>query len=605
MKKNLLSIFGMLTAAAAFGQLPVSTTAENKNVILEEFTGISCTFCPDGHLIANGIKESNPADVFLINIHTGGFATPQGPGTDFNTSFGAAIAGQSNLAGYPAGTVNRTEFAGLQQNGTGTAMGRGNWSSAATTTLAEASYANVALEATVNAATREMTVDVEVYFTGTAPASVNLNVALTQNDIEGPQTGMAANPDQVLTNGNYNHTHMLRHMLTGQWGEVINSTAMGTTYSNQFTYTLPQDINGVDVVLGKLEVIAFIAEGQQTVVTGNDGPVTYTNLASDDAAATGIELDVASVCPGESTTPTVTITNNGQTTMTSATINYDIDGTNAGQVNWTGNLATFASEDVALNAIAVPANGGTVNVSITNVNGNTDPNLANNDISTQVSSAVTTGYTITANFFTDNYPSETSWEILASNGTVVASGGPYTPGTDDQFGGGGPDANTTITSVHTLPTADDCYSIRLTDEYGDGQQYGPGEGPGGGYGLQVVSGGVDVVYFDGGSGWSTVDRDGAMKTDAATSSLEELAFENVNVYPNPANDVLNVAFTSIDANTTVSITDLSGRTIASQVIEGANETLNASFSVSDLASGSYLVKISSISSSTTKNVIVK
>ena len=59
----------------------VSTIAENKNVVLEEFTGISCTYCPDGHRIAKDIFNQNPNDVVLINIHTGSFATPQGLGT--------------------------------------------------------------------------------------------------------------------------------------------------------------------------------------------------------------------------------------------------------------------------------------------------------------------------------------------------------------------------------------------------------------------------------------------------------------------------------------------------------------------------------------------
>ena len=30
-------------------------------------------------------------DVFLINIHTGQYANPMGPGTDFNTSFGPLL----------------------------------------------------------------------------------------------------------------------------------------------------------------------------------------------------------------------------------------------------------------------------------------------------------------------------------------------------------------------------------------------------------------------------------------------------------------------------------------------------------------------------------
>ena len=90
MKKLLLSIFA-LSALAVNAQTFVSTTPENKNIILEEYTGISCGYCPDGHKIGQQLHDANPNDVFLINIHTGGYATPQGPGTDFNTSFGAAI----------------------------------------------------------------------------------------------------------------------------------------------------------------------------------------------------------------------------------------------------------------------------------------------------------------------------------------------------------------------------------------------------------------------------------------------------------------------------------------------------------------------------------
>ena len=42
MKKLLLSTIGLATGLGAFAQLPASQTAANKNVILEEFTGIHC-----------------------------------------------------------------------------------------------------------------------------------------------------------------------------------------------------------------------------------------------------------------------------------------------------------------------------------------------------------------------------------------------------------------------------------------------------------------------------------------------------------------------------------------------------------------------------------
>ena len=102
MKKSLLYIITIFSVFNLGAQTIVGTTPENKNVVLEEFTGISCGFCPDGHRIGQLIYDQNPGDVVLINIHTGSYATPQGPGTDFNTSFGSAIAGQSNLSGFKA-----------------------------------------------------------------------------------------------------------------------------------------------------------------------------------------------------------------------------------------------------------------------------------------------------------------------------------------------------------------------------------------------------------------------------------------------------------------------------------------------------------------------
>ena len=67
----------------SFGQLLVDTTPQYKNVILEEFTGIHCMFCPDGHVIAQNIKNVYPNDVFVLNLHTGGYAYPNQGEPDF------------------------------------------------------------------------------------------------------------------------------------------------------------------------------------------------------------------------------------------------------------------------------------------------------------------------------------------------------------------------------------------------------------------------------------------------------------------------------------------------------------------------------------------
>ena len=107
--RKILSILSIITISVGslIGQSIVTTSPQYKSAILEEFTGIHCTYCPDGHLIGSTLYNNNPNRVVLINIHTGGYATPSAGEPDFQTSWGAAIAGQTGLTGYPAGSVNR------------------------------------------------------------------------------------------------------------------------------------------------------------------------------------------------------------------------------------------------------------------------------------------------------------------------------------------------------------------------------------------------------------------------------------------------------------------------------------------------------------------
>ena len=113
MKKLLLAIL-LLTGfmGSLMAQSIVGTDPENKNVVLEEFTGLNCGYCPDGHVIAQGIYDQHPNDVVLVNVHVGSFAAPSAGQPDYRTPWGAALDGQAAVAGYPAGTVNRHLFPG-------------------------------------------------------------------------------------------------------------------------------------------------------------------------------------------------------------------------------------------------------------------------------------------------------------------------------------------------------------------------------------------------------------------------------------------------------------------------------------------------------------
>ena len=104
---------------------------------------------------------------------------------DYRTPMGDCdCCNQSNLAGYPAGTVNRHYYPGIRAKRRNRHCARAGdaWTAtAATKRMAEASsYMNMAVEAELDIQTNEMTVHVEAYYTGSSPESTNkLNVALT------------------------------------------------------------------------------------------------------------------------------------------------------------------------------------------------------------------------------------------------------------------------------------------------------------------------------------------------------------------------------------------------------------------------------------------
>jgi hypothetical protein len=595
MKKNLLSIFGIAASFGAFAQLPVSTMPDNKNVVLEEFTGIQCTWCPAGHAIANGIAANNPGDVVLINIHTGSFATPTGPGTDFRTAFGTPIAGQTNLAGYPAGTVNRHEFAGLQQNTTGTAMSRGDWDQAATQILGEASYVNLALEGTIDYDTRILTVDVEAHFTGVAPASVNLNVALLQNNIEGPQTGASGNPSAILPNGKYNHMHMLRHLLTGQWGEVVTATGQGTTYSNQFTYTIPADLNGVDLSMGNFEIVGFIAEGQQEIVTGAKGPLTYVNVPNNNATAKSASS--ATVICNPSIEPSMVLKNNGGNDITSATIVYDVAGQNSTTYNWTGTLASWAEIEITLPAIAVPTTGGVLNVEVTAVNGGTDSDNTDN---TTTGAAISftndqgVGEDLIFEFAQDRYGSESTWEILDEvSGAVLASGGPYS------------DLSANGTLLHATPVtipATACYVVKAYDSYGDGINSGYGAGF-----YRLKNNLNNTILISTGAFGSEESKPFEITSLETGLGIDESnTVSSMTVFPNPVTNIANIQFYIEDANNaTLTVYNMLGEVVYTNSSLEVGQNMIA-FDVAELGAGMYFTTVKTANGNTsTKFTVAK
>ena len=558
----LLSFFG----CCAFAQTIVSTTPENRKVILEEFTGIYCTFCPQGHAIAQALQDNNPGNVYLINIHAGSYAAPGSGDPDFRTPWGQAIADQSGLTGYPAGTVNRQNFPGHEQGNDGaTATSRNWWNGDGVTTLDQGSYVNVGVEATLNVETNTMTIDVEAYYTGNSPEATNkFNVAILQNNTLGPQTG-------GNQGDNYNHMHRLIDMVTGQWGVDITNTTAGSLYSNQFTYSIPADNNGVAIEIGELEVVVFVTETTQLIPSGSGTYPTITGLNNANDVNLRSIADVNSSCE-TSVSPSINIQNLGQNEITSVDITYDVNGGTPQTYTWSGSLTSLQSTDVALPEIDfIPQATNTINASVAN-----DDLNDNNQTSNDFDGVIETIGTIDLSVTTDAWAEEVSWEFRDSAGTVLESGS-YNQNSDDQ-----------TTFEYRFNFNDDCITFSAFDSYGDGLTVG-GNG-----GIELYdANGVEIYAFnaDYGSGFSVpFDSDGVL-------GLGDNSLATVNLYPNPTSAVLHISNVE---NATVEIYNILGQVMTIKTNISNQETID----VSGYAAGAYMAKISNAGVTTTKKFVV-
>ena len=147
-----------------------------------------------------------------------------------------------------------------------------------------------------------------------------------------------------------------------------------------------------------------------------------------------------------------------------------------------------------------------------------------------------------------------------------------------------------MSSTHVLP-ANDCFSAVLIDSYGDGQQYGTGTNPNGGFGIQITDANGEVFNWDAGSGWSQVTRDAAASTSGATSIQEDLS-NSLKIYPNPVNQIANINFNANNSTqTTLEVLNSIGQVVKFNNYGILDGEQNLTVNMNDLPSGYYFVNI--------------
>jgi hypothetical protein len=293
------------------------------------------------------------------------------------------------------------------------------------------------------------------------------------------------------------------------------------------------------------------------------------------------------------TQPSFELKNYGSNNLTSAVVELKENGNTIQTKNWSGSLAANGTETVMFPFVAINESS-TYTAQVVSLNGGAMLNPAYGTTTYDVSLAqVTPSLDLTIKFYTDNYPTESSWEMRNSANVVVASGGPYAGSAN----GGGADALKTKTHNVTLPDANDCFTIKVMDSYGDGLN--TGSNPAGQFGLEIEAAGNSILNLDLGGFGDEYVRNGALKTEIEqTSGLNKKEANSLVVSPNPSKGNFTIKGDNLNAYSSVELVDQLGRTLSTWNIN--NTTLN--IEMNELANGNYMLVFKGANGNTTEKI---
>ena len=300
-----------------------------------------------------------------------------------------------------------------------------------------------------------------------------------------------------------------------------------------------------------------------------------------DAALINSVLGIENFICTSTIQPEIILLNSGNVDLTSATINFNLDGTDY-TFNWSGNIPYGESDTVTLQSIAVSGSTHLFTATVNNPNGNVDGNLTNNDVTKSFSSIVG-GTNLVLSMNLDCFAVQTSWEIVDQNSTSLFQSPVY----DSQA--------TLYTMTHNVCLNNGCYDFKIYDSNNDGLTSATCDS--GSYSLNLQNNTVVVQLTQ---AESSFGNSNTKNFCIGNTGLADLTSENqVSIYPNPSATEFNI--TSKQEILEIEILDLAGKLIVSKAnIHSVNYKTD-----SNLNNGIYLVKIKTENGTSIHKIVKK
>ena len=310
-------------------------------------------------------------------------------------------------------------------------------------------------------------------------------------------------------------------------------------------------------------------------LAGTNTPCGST--VQNDAGIQTINAPDGNIC-SSTFSPSFVLRNFGGNTLTSVTINYQIDG-NVYQYDWTGNLPAGGSVTITLASITLAAGNHTFTAETIFPNGGTDNNTAN-DVKANSFIIIPANGILNLYLKTDSYGSETSWDIKNGSNSIVASGGPY--------------GDVTNGETLNIPVclAPGCYTFTIYDNFGDGMS------DGGSAGMQLTGNGGNPVYAT----LTNIDfgNEESHVFCITGTGVEEIKTVVIKIVPNPSTGIFNVQFADADERT-VRVIDALGRIISEQKANGKSLSIN----LSNEGKGVYLLEMQNNNEKVIRKLVVQ
>lgn len=607
-------VFLLFSAVSLFG----AVNAQQRMVLAESFSQASCVPC----------ATQNPAFTTLLNANTSKIVAIKyqvsWPGVDpMNAQNPTEIASRVTyygITGVPDRVMDGTNMDVTQ--------------SAIDSRYAVASPINMTISHVIDPgfATADITVTIDAPAVWN-PANTVLQLAMIEKHI-----GFASAPG---SNGETEFHNVMRKMIPGTAGSNVTAANFSSAGGTQ-TFTF-NDV-AIPSYIYDLSELAFIAWVQNnTTKEVYQAGISQPVALDDYAVVESLSVPTNYSCSTSLTGATAVLSNDGQTTITSATVNYKIDNGTVQTAPFTGSIAPGATTNFNIPTTTSPSGSHTLTSYLTNINGSgsTSPVGTATTTFATISDAGVSGV-FTQNFTSSSFP-YTNYHLASatSDNWTRATANTGCIRYNNYSIAAGKKGEVFIAPVNLSSIGNKTMTFDVAY-----RQY------------QSENDKLEVfVSTDCGSTWNSVysKQGSTLATGAATTSSftptandwrnesvdlttygtsnkvhvkfvatsqygNNLYVDNINigtasvelvdaiemqVYPNPATETVNVKFEGKGGDYQINITDLSGRQVASTSVANATGAQLVAMPIEGLSAGNYLISVVKDGATFTQNLMIK